>query len=364
MLRLQSRARRYEGSSPSGTFPRQRGITVTVEPTSRQATFPWFRTAQEALTDSEVGIEDLLTDPEHGAVQRAIERIENALDGGTVGPPALNAADELCSYPVARVLVSSLAETEDTIIPAFAAAEARTFRERARDRIESERDDLRLADVVAEFDVTVTQDADEEAQLYVSVGDYLNHAPDASLTDAPMAGGSVPVGRSELLRILEAACEERVAANLPHDLPDALRETAESVAASLRDRLEPESVPAGFEDVLPGEFPPCLRAALRDAQSGEELHHTAELALVSFLTACGMDADAISMLTGGGLAASRVSVQQRHLADEDGALLFEPPSCHAMKANDCCVDPDDLCEEIDHPHRYYAAVLTDDDQDE
>lgn len=319
--------------------------------------FPWTDAAREAIADDGVGIEDLLADPDHGAVKRAVERIDHAIENGYAGSPALDAADELCSYPVARVIVSYLTDVEETIVPAFAAAEARTFRDRATHQIDSDRIDVHLADFVAEFDISMVQDADGD-QLYVAVEDYLGHAPDASLTDQPVSNGNVPVSRRDTLEILEAACRDRVSENLPHDVPDALGRAVEPVASDLRDRLTREDVPTGFPVVNPTHFPPCLNAALRAAQAGDDLHPMAEHALVSFLTACGMDATTIATLTGGGLSEARVSVKQRHLGDGED-LLFEPPSCETMVANGCCIEPDDVCETIENPHSYYDAVIDD-----
>jgi DNA primase large subunit len=330
----------------------------------RHAHYPFTRAARTAVEDAGVDLAELVAEDDP-AVDRAVERVERSLVEGTVGDPRRVDRTELLSYPVARVLVSLL--DEPTLVRRYAAAEAATAAERFRANVDA--DDLAstgggvsLDWLLAEFDLDdAVREAGGEEPFRVAVGPYLRLAPDGEdwrLVARPLADGEVPVTREELFALLESAVRERVAADLPLGVPPAVAEpladVVDDVAALLdeRDLPPPEAVAA----VERSQFPPCVAALYDRVAAGEDLPHHSRFALVTFLSAAGLDPDDVAAVF-----ADAGPETARHQAERVGEG-YAPPSCATMQALGDCVPEEeraDRCATIDHPLNFYAGALAD-----
>jgi DNA primase large subunit len=342
----------------------------------RHARYPFFEAARAAVEDADADLVDLATEGDP-AVERAVERVEASLTGGTVGDPHRSTRTELLSYPVARVLVSLL--DRQALVRRYAAAEARTAHERfeaeltgADDLASTSDNRLTMRALLAEFDLAgdvhgTTGEFDLDDELRVHVGAYLSLSGALSgdrwrLATRRLADGLVPVTGRELLTLLREAVRERVADGLPfeevpHEIADALEPQVERLRQQLGDHRPPDSL-----DVLvPELFPPCMTALAGRALAGESLSPHARYALVAFLTSAGMTPgevdDALPFAAG---------YQAERLGSEAGGG-YAPPSCATMQSYGDgetdfgdCVAPDersDRCETIQDPLSYYAGAL-------
>ena len=91
------------------------------------ARYPFLRSAREAVAAAEVDLAEVVTG-EQAVVERAMERIEGALEDGRIGEQHRRVRVEVLSYPVARVLVSLV--DEHVLTRKYARAEAATAHER------------------------------------------------------------------------------------------------------------------------------------------------------------------------------------------------------------------------------------------
>jgi DNA primase large subunit len=173
-----------------------------------------------------------------------------------------------------------------------------------------------------------------------------------------VADGRVRVAEAELDRLIEEAVRRRVAEGLPFDVRErnpALAEALEPTVASVRDLLTAGHAPASSPDVVdPDRFPPCVRALVERARSGEDLPPSSRFALVGFLVALGLDGEAVASLTG--LDPEATATQAEFLGERDG-VQYPPPSCATMQAYGDCVNRDERCERISHPLSYYGSAV-------
>jgi len=351
-----------------------------MRPDPLYARYPFFRTAREAVQRADISPPRLVTEGDP-AVERARERVERALMSGTVAsetPSRWSDRDELLSYPIARILVS-LVDVR-AAVEKYAEAEAATAFDRLTDDLSADDEALRsvatprvdLATALDEFDlgdaVTRIEDDRRRARYRIDVDAYLRLSdPDWGdgwrLVNRDLAAGAVPIETEELHRLLREAVRRRVADGLPFDVRgsaagDELAAALDEDVRALRDRLaERERLP-DIDTVAPAQFPPCMQALL-DGEADETLPPHAAFAATAFLVSLGLDADAIAerwpALDDGHLE-HRATV----LADRSGSQ-YPAPSCATMQTFGDCVNPDALCETIDHPLRYYASAVADSD---
>jgi DNA primase large subunit len=338
------------------------------------ARYPFLSSAREAVEASDVDLAAVVR-RDGEVVDRAVGRVENALDGGTVGEPHRRTRVELLSYPVARVLVSLV--DEHVLTRKYARAEAAT----AHERLEADRADttelkstrtesLTLADLLVEFDIS--DDIRETPEGYrVDVGTYLHLAADEwgdewRLVNRDLQAGEVPLEESELLVLVRQAVRKRVVDGLPLSVPKAIANDLEPQIAAVRETLTDLELMRDIDTVVPDLFPPCMRYLLDQVQKGEHLEHHSRFAIATFLTSIGMSTDDIVELfkINPGFGEEVTRYQVNHIRGETSATQYSPPSCATMQSYGDCVNMDDLCERISHPMGYYERKLDDADEDD
>jgi len=338
------------------------------------ARYPFLESAREAVEAADVDLAAVVR-RDGEALDRAVERVESALDDGTVGEPHRRPRVELLSYPVARVLVSLV--DEHVLTRKYARAEAAT----AHDRFERERtqttelkstrrESITLAELLAEFDLT--EDVRGTADGYrIDVGAYLDLAADRRgdewrLVNRDLQAGELPLTEAELLVLVQQAVHKRVEAGLPLAVPDVIGDELDAEVQRARERLADLDLMRDIDTVVPDLFPPCMRYLLDQVQKGEHLEHHSRFAIATFLTSIGMSTDNIVELfnvnPGFGEEATRYQVD--HIRGDTSATQYSPPSCATMQSYGDCVNMDDLCEQISHPMAYYERKLDDADEDE
>jgi DNA primase large subunit len=328
---------------------------------SLHARYPFLEASREAVEEAGVDLAAIVR--EGGApVDRGLERVRRALVAGTVAPESRwNTRAELLSYPVARVLVSLL--DVPGAVEKYARAEAALAYERFTDdfteeaQLKSTEERLSLRALLADFDLRGAVAPVGDGRFEVAVGAYLRLArplegDEWRLAARELADGRVPVERRELYELLREAVRRRVADGLPLSVPEAVAAALDEEVGELRSALSAVDRP-DVEGVTPAQFPPCM-TALADRASDGDAGRTGRFALLSFLGSVGADADQVADIVGVSdpESADRLRYQFERLA---GGLT--PPSCATMKENGDCIDPDALCETIDHPLAYYDERL-------
>ncbi len=332
------------------------------------AQYPFLDASRAAVEAAEIDLGTVVT--EGGpAVERGHERVERALLEGTTAPeePRLwSVRAELLSYPVARVLVSLL--DMPGAIEKYAAAEAATARERFVEDFEADLglkssvgERLTLDRLLSDFELSGTVEPTGDGEFSIDVTAYLELASGVDgaewrLAGRPLSEGIVPITRPELYTLLREAVARRVEEGLPLSVPDGIAEPLSMELESIRRSVADLDPPMSFEAVVPGLFPPCMRALLSEIQSGESLSDHSRFSLVSFLLASGLDDEDVIELCSLDEEAETIRAQIGRLSGEDGAVVA-PPSCTVMDEYGDCVDKDEVCETIQHPLSYYETTL-------
>lgn len=362
------------------------------------ARYPFFDAAREAVGEVGAPVPELA---ESGApaVERGRERVERALTEGTTAPaePSRWSDEaELLSYPVARVLVSLLAE--ERAVEKYATSEAATAAARFADDVTGGDDGLRsttdasvsLPQILREFDL---EDAVREERLAgaernrsagatdrdwyrVGVEQFLLLSGDWGeawrLVNRELADGEVRTQRGELYGsdgqgLLVEAVRRRVSAGLPFDLDEERRDALEDALAeplsSLRDLLGERIVVGDIDAVLPDLFPECIDE-IRERAASEELDDTETFALLSFLAAIGLDAEgAVAFCAETTLDPRQVRYAVERLGEKRGAQ-YPTPSCETLSAYGICTNQNEHRERSSHPLVLYRERVRETDPDE
>lgn len=330
------------------------------------ARYPFLPAARESVAAADADLAEVI-DRGGPVVERAMARVEHAIETRSVGDPNRSDRVELLSYPVARVLVSLVGEV--ALVRRYAAAEAQTAVDRLRaDGDESralrsvDSDRLSVAGFLEAMDLSESVQA-QGAGYAVDVATYLRLSDgfDADawrLVNRALEDGQVPVSETELDDLLAAAVEDRVAEDLPLSVPDAVGDALSAHVTDLRSQLSDFSVERTFDAVEPDRFPPCVQALDDRVRNGQPLPEHSRFAYAAFLATVGMDREEIV-----GRLADHPDVDPEvagyrvdHLMDRDGAAYLSP-SCATMEAYGDCVNKDQLCARIAHPLEYYEKRL-------
>jgi len=338
------------------------------------ARYPFLRSARAAVERADVDLARVVTE-EQSVTERALERIEAALEDGTVGEPHRRTRVEVLSYPVARVIVSVV--DEHVLTRKYAFAEAATAKERYEREFERERqlksrerEQLTLETLLEEF-ALVAAVRETQTGYEVDVGAYLDLAADQRgdewrLVNRELRDGVVPLEETELLVLLRQAVRQRVEEGLPLSVPDAIADELTAECERVRELLADLELMRDIDTVVPDLFPPCMRYLLDQVQKGEHLEHHSRFAIASFLTSIGMSTDEIVELfqVNPGFGEEMTRYQVDHIRGDTSPTQYSTPSCATMQSYGDCVNMDDLCEQIAHPMAYYERKLDDADEDE
>jgi len=332
------------------------------------AKYPFTDEAAEFVRQWEVNVSDL-ANPEYSAVlERADERVEEALVKGVVSwidTPEYEV--EVLSYPTALLLVSVVGDAY--LKRRYALAEAK----RASSLLEGEEDEKIVSIARNSFRWRVRRvDSTRELRYFdfaLFFVDYLKHAPgfhadEWKLVNRVMTGGEVFLRREELVRLMEEEVrrriEERIDSSPKVELPEALGERLRRIALLLgrfRERFELEEQPEG---VVVEAFPPCIRGLYSALLSKQHLSHMGRLTLTSFLLNVGMSPEElIKLYTSLSDFDERMTrYQVLHIAGEKGSRTkYTPPKCSTLRTHGLCIEKDWMCDRVKHPLGYYRWKL-------
>jgi DNA primase large subunit len=341
---------------------------------ARHARYPFLGDARDAVEEAGVDLADVVAEDD-AVVERARERVTGALTDGSVGERARSDRVELLSYPVARVLVSVV--DENVLVRKYARAEADAAHERftADESDDTELksvgadDRLSRAELLAEFDLAdhvheTPGGYDVDVPTYLLLSSSLRD-DDWRLVNRALDDGRVPVSESELDALLREAVRERIEDGLPLSVPDPIGDELEAPATAVRDVLADMDLTREIDTVVPELFPPCMQHLLDQVQRGEHLPHHSRFAITAFLANIGLTTDEIVDIykVNPGFGEEMTRYQTDHIQGDSSPTEYTAPSCATMKAYGDCVNPDDLCDAINHPLSYYEVKLDDEDDE-
>ena len=324
------------------------------------ANYPFLDDAKRYISEEGPGLERLLDELDE-VVIRGENRVLEAIEHGKVNSRSLDddiaREDELFSYPVARMLVSCIAD--NFLIRRYALGEA----ERISEQLGSEEpeDILKLGD---ELGIKGSIKGDTVCIYFI---DYLENTVNLKgtswkLVNQDMREGYVLISLSRYIRIIKEKVMLDIIDELPLPVNDEILMEFSQQIDMIQNKLNTSRAnieKLDFGRVESGLFPPCMKYMLAQQKEGVNLPHDARFALTAFLHKVGLDEDGILSLFSESpdFRADLATYQIQHIIGEISGDGYTPPGCDWMKTNGVCYNPDSLCERdwMNHPLTYYSV---------
>lgn len=298
-------------------------------------------------------------------VNRAVERVQEALEREEVSYKSVDVDVELLSFPLALAIVKAVGDS--FLSQRYALAEAK----RLMKILQNEKNPTILLRIANEVLMWRSEHTKAPYDYALSVKNYLQIAPvfhDKSwkLVNKPVRDGYVYLTKGEFIRLIaegiksmiEDELEERYHGELPSKLEKIVNDIRLLISEK-RPKVE------GLEEEYRGKiileiFPPCIGAFYQALINGQHLPHTARFAVTSFLLNIGVDPeDIIKLFIRLPDANERITrYQVEHIAGLRGSRTkYTPPKCETLKTYGLCVEGGKFCRGIKHPLSYYRRAI-------
>ncbi len=331
------------------------------------AKYPFLKEASKYLKIPDLKIEDLTAPELQEILNRAEERVEEAILYTRVSRKLEKADNEISSYPVAIILVTATGNS--FIQKRYALAEAKQTFEDLKNEKDKPREKILAFAQNFGWKLALNKDSRTRHEFALDFVDYLRNTRHLrgkkwKLVNRLMSDGNVYLTRTETARLLsEEVCrhiEKRVEVKELPKFPPKIIETAEKIkelSVKTIGKAEMEGLP---KTMVQAAFPPCIEALHQAASSGRHLSHVGRFTLTSFLINIGMSPDNVIELfrTFSDFNERMTRYQVEHIAGERGSRTrYIPPRCETLQTHGVCVNPDELCQKIRHPLAYYRKKV-------
>jgi len=328
------------------------------------AKYPFLKETAEYVKKLDLKIEDL-TNPEFSSIlERAKERVEEAILYALVSRKLRNEEIEILSFPVAIMLATA---TENSFIKRrYALAEAK----QAYNDMKVEPKERILA-IAQNFNwnLTLNPDAKIPYEFKLHFTDYLKNATQLrdkkwKLVNRLLTNGNVYLTKTETARLLSEEVRRQIEKRLNvkelPQFPSAITDIAEKIKSLSIEKIGKAEMEGFPKTITQQAFPPCIKTLYEATSSGRHISHIGRFTLTSFLINIGMPTEnVINLFKNFSDYDQRMTTYQvEHIAGQRGSRTrYTPPKCETLKTHGVCINPDGLCQEVRHPLSYYRKKL-------
>ncbi len=329
------------------------------------AKYPFISASRMVLASKGISLEELALERHRRDVERALERIFEAIERGEEADIRLRQDYEVenLSFPIALALVA--AARDDWLARRWALAEA------IRSGVFLEQEDsevvarLMTSELGLKVEPAPPEDAPHPGSYRIAVYNYLElasriDAPEWRLVNRVVEKGWVYLTPRELARLAVEAIQKRILERVreAEDTPltDFLAGLVKEIRAKLAQRRRyDESV----YQVSEAFWPPCMAKIKGELLAGQPVGHFANFALAAFMLNAGYNTEQVMAMYAqrSDFNEKIARYQVEHIAGQRGSRVkYTPPSCETMRTYGLCVEEGRLCPRIKNPIQYYRRA--------
>lgn len=330
------------------------------------AKYPFLADAGQYLKECGFTLEQLGGDPDLQAVrEKAFHRIQMAAEEGRVYRSDLSEVEvgefalprEVFSFLLAIILLKL--SGAHYLIRKFALQEARgaeSFLEKDLGRAVTDTQ-IRLAAKII-WDLAGVEISKQDDHFVITTADYLRravqfHAKEWKLINRRVESGMVFLTPHETVRLIRQELvtyiNSKISAAATPSMVPGLQEFVDRLVA-MNSQFQPVAVASG-------EFPPCIKHAIKTLEDGENLSHSGRFMLATFLLGRGYTIEEIApyFQNAPDYNKSITLYQLKHLSGKSGSgTRYQCQSCEKLRTLDLCyIIPE--CAGISNPTQFGAG---------
>jgi DNA primase large subunit len=321
------------------------------------AKYPFLEGAGHYVEELDIRVEELWDKGMKSILQRAEERVMEAVKDAKVSDKSLDREVELLSFPAAMLLVK--ASGADHILGRYSLAEAR----RAEQLLQQEDERTLRAVFRSAAAISLGSGSDYPSKrsydFKMSVTDYLRRAvlmsePSWKLVNRPVKKGWVFLNRKDAVRLLREDIRRLILERLNRLPRPKVSGELKPVVERLRTRIPPPP-PQPRLMRQPSEYPPCLTHAVNDLKSGVNVPHYGRFLIATYLLKIGKSVDDVVNLfpRAPDFNEKITRYQVEHIGGlRGGRVQYTPPSCRTLQTHGLCYKDEIKCYNIRNPLQY------------
>ncbi len=294
-------------------------------------------------------------------LERAKDRIEEAILFRTVSKKSPSDDVETSSFPVAIMITAATADS--FIKKRYALAEAKRVSSLLRDE-----EDAKIMEITTNFKWRIRAVTNDKYigpySFALHFTDFLKNAADFQdkkwkLVNRLVLQKEVYLTKMEVSRLLEEEVrryiENKLSTNvgvLPQGIIEYLTQLKQ-LASEKRGKIQLNKYP---KEKVVAAFPPCVKKIYNTMASGHPVSHIGRFALTTFLANVGMSVEEIINLfrSISDFDEKMTRYQVEHIAGVRGSQTkYITPRCDTLRTHGVCPGRDELCKEVRHPLAYY-----------
>ncbi len=324
------------------------------------AKYPFLKEAAEYVKTLDLKVEDLASPEFSQILERAEERVEEAILYAIVTRKTQKEEIEILSFPAAIMLAAA---TQTSFIKRrYALAEAK----QAYNTMKNETPEKILA-IANNFQwkITTNTDVGTPYQFKLHFTNYLRNTTNLrekkwKLVNRLLKDGNVYLTLNETTRLLSEEIRRHIEKRLETrdlpELPQKIAGTVEKIKSLILEKVSRAEIEGIPKTMKTDAFPPCIKALYDAASKGRHISHIGRFTLTSFLVNIGMPTEKIIELFKdfSDFNERMTRYQVEHIAGERGSRTrYKPPKCDTLKTHGLCIEPDETCRKVSHPLTYY-----------
>jgi len=331
------------------------------------AKYPFIAEAAKYVKNLDIKIDELASPEYNRILERAENRIEEAIINATVDRKLREHTIEIPSFPIAIMMVAAI---DDSFTKKrYALAEAKG----AYSQLEEEEAE-KILKIAKNFNWKIKPIKDKKTE-YEKTHDFMLHFTDFlknsttfhetewKLVNKPVSNGIVYIKKKDASRLLQEEIRKYIEEKLnvkvgalPSNIMSRI-ERLKQLLAEKKGRVRLEEFP---KKIVLAAFPPCIKELYDTTASGHHISHIGRFALTSFLVNIGMTTenviDLFRSLSDFNERMTRYQVE--HIAGERGTRTkYVPPRCDTLRTHGICHSIEETCKRIRHPLTYYRRKL-------
>ncbi len=298
-----------------------------------------------------------LTNPDYQKIiERAKERVIEAIKLAKVSDKTEEKEVEIMSFPVSLMLVKST--KLDHLVERYAYAEA----VRVENLLAGERNPKIIEDIFRDFIGIELEHSMLPAlpEFRIPISEYAKraaefHKPEWKLVNRIVDRGKVLVTQHDLIPLIREEIRAMIVARLKEITVARLPESLESMVKELIALTPPPRSTFSTLSVGPENYPPCVREALRLLEKGENVPHYGRFLMATYLLKVGKTVDEIVSLfpKAPDFKQNVTKYQVEHIAGlKGGRTRYSVPSCKTLQTHSFCFKDPIKCYEIISPLQY------------